>query len=463
MPSMNKFLDHLYELSILSRNGLNVMQEFLRVCERNSELEDQVICKLASYFKSLSASDCYDLSSRLFQNFKQQKEAESSNQIQNQYTFAPVAQQTLSYKDSKKNLENLQNIENKSSTQQLFSTNLNNRLDFSQKKYDWKWKLSMNDKLKSLCNIINKKYYKLGFQQIKQHYNSCNNKAFRQLSPQALKMSNHIKQQLNTFFEQKEVQKNILKNNNIQKLLDQKQLQRNESNEDLKNQYLSQRQLQSTLRQTNSPEAIKKQRSSLSISNNLSSLQNNIQQITNSVNSPQKHINNQNINQYNSIKNLKESLNRQLCESNQHLKLNASDVRLNYLNLKESFKLIHEQLEADLITNQEAVQLIDSIKQKHFGEFCTFKPNINKENQYYEKIKNRDITNPFERLYKDGVEHKANKSQILSHIKSCLELKDCTFHPNLQKSNSKPRNVRFAGTLSKFTQPLNDFEQENEF
>ncbi|KAL4494486.1 hypothetical protein ABPG72_019896 [Tetrahymena utriculariae] len=461
MSSIHRFLDHLYELSILSRNGLNVMQEFLRVCERNSELEDQVICKLASYFKSLSASDCYDLSSRLFQNFKQQKEAENSNIVQSQYTLAPVVQQTFLYKDSKKNLENLQNIENKNSNQQQFSTNLNNRLDFNQKKYDWKWKLQVNDKLKSFCNIINKKLYQQGFFQIKQHQNTCKN-AIRQLSPQTLKMSTHIKQQLNTFFEQKEVQKNILKNNNIQKQLDQKQLQRNESSEDLKNQYLSQRQLQNTLRQTSSPEALKKQRSNLSISNNLSCLQNNMKQIANSVNSPQKLINIQSINQYSSIKNLKESLNKQLDESNQQLKLNASDVRLNYLNLKESFKLIHEQLEADLITNQEAVQLINSIKQKHYGEFCTFKPNINKENQYYEKIKNRDITNPFERLYKDGVEHKANKSQILKRIKSCLELKDCTFHPNLQKSNSKPRNIRFAGTLSKFTQSPNDFEQENE-
>ncbi|EWS74514.1 hypothetical protein TTHERM_000640091 (macronuclear) [Tetrahymena thermophila SB210] len=443
MTTMHRFLDNLYELSILSRNGLNVMQEFLRVCERNSDLEDQVICKLASYFKSLSASDCYDLSSRLFQNFKQQQEAQSSNDVYNQQTFAPFNQQKFSCKNSKKQLENLQNSENKNNTQQLLSPNLNNRLDFSIKKYDWKWKLQ------------------LGFEQIKQHQNS-SNKSIRQLSPQALKMSNHIKQQLNTFFEQKEVQKNILKNNNIQKLLDQKQLKRNESSEDLKNQYLSQRQLQNTLRQTSSPEPLKKQRSSLSISHNLGSLQNNIQQINSQVNSPQNLVNNQSINQYNSIKNLKESLNKQLNESNQHLKLNTSDVRLNYLNLKESFKLIHEQLEADLITNQEAVQLIDSIKQKHYAEFCTFKPTINKENQYYEKIKNRDISNPFERLYKDGVEHKANKSQILSHIKSCLELKDCTFHPNLQKSNSKPRIVRFAGTLTKFSQSPNDFEQENE-
>ncbi|EWS74512.1 hypothetical protein TTHERM_000640069 (macronuclear) [Tetrahymena thermophila SB210] len=138
MTTMHRFLDNLYELSILSRNGLNVMQEFLRVCERNSDLEDQVICKLASYFKSLSASDCYDLSSRLFQNFKQQQEAQSSNDVYNQQTFAPFNQQKLPCKNQKKQLQNLQNKENKNNTLQLLSPNLNNKLDFNIKKYDWK-------------------------------------------------------------------------------------------------------------------------------------------------------------------------------------------------------------------------------------------------------------------------------------------------------------------------------------
>lgn len=74
MNVLNEFIDYLYDIRLLNRNGLTMMQDFMKVSQDDFDFEEKLVCKLANYIKSLSASDCYDLSSRLFQYFKSSKD-----------------------------------------------------------------------------------------------------------------------------------------------------------------------------------------------------------------------------------------------------------------------------------------------------------------------------------------------------------------------------------------------------